>query len=88
MKEIIQKKKDRKEFKESRKEYIDLIHKRGSDIDWKKMDSDFRKQRSLKRTLERKEYVNQNGYWSFNEGKLRFKGASFLASNKFIQNSR
>ena len=41
--EIVQKKKDRKLFKKSRKEYIDLIHKVDSDLDWRKMDSKFRK---------------------------------------------
>ena len=61
--EIAQKKKDRKKFKKSRKEYIDLIHKTDSDIDWKKMDSEFKKKRSRERTQKRKEYINQNGYW-------------------------
>ncbi len=61
--EIVQKKKDRKKFKKSRKEYIDMVHKRGPDVDWKKMDSDYRKQRSLDRTQIRKDYINQNGYW-------------------------
>ena len=58
--EIVKRKKDRKLFKKSRQEYVDLIHKRGPDVDWEKMDSDFRKQRSLERTLEREEYI-QNG---------------------------
>ena len=56
--EIAQKKKDRKKFKKSRKEYIDLIHKTDSDIDWKKMDSGFKKKRSRERTQKRKEYIN------------------------------
>ena len=61
--EIVQKKKDRKLFKKSRKEYIDLIHKVDSDLDWRKMDSKFRKERSLKNTNNRKQYINENGYW-------------------------
>ena len=61
--EIVQKKKDRKLFKKSRKEYIDLIHKVDSDLDWRKMDSKFRKERSLENTNNRKQYINQNGYW-------------------------
>ena len=67
--EIVQKKKDRKQFKKSRKEYIDMIHKTEPDLDWVKMDSDFRKERAYQNTLLRKEYINQNGYWdSENKG--------------------
>ena len=61
--EFVERKKNRKEFKKSRKEYIDMIHKRGPDVDWKKMDSDFRKNRSYENTLLRQNYINQNGYW-------------------------
>ena len=61
--EIAQKKEDRKKFKKLRKEYIDLIHKTDSDVNWRKMDSEFREERSLEKTQQRKEYINQNGYW-------------------------
>ncbi len=30
-------------------------------------------------------YFNKNEYWSFDDGKLRIKGASFLAEDKFMQ---
>ena len=58
--EIVQKKKDRKQFKKSRKEYIDMIHKREPNLDWAKMDSDFRKERAYQNTLLRKEHINRN----------------------------
>ena len=64
--EIAQKKKDRKLFKKSRKEYINLIHKTAPGLDWKKMDSEFRKNRAFENTRFRENYINQNGYWENN----------------------
>ena len=61
--EILYEKNNRKEFKKSREEYIDLIHKSAPDINWKNMDRNFRKDRSYKRTQERAEYIDNNGYW-------------------------
>ena len=68
--EIAQKKKDRKKFKKSRKEYIDLIHKRETGLDWEKMDSEYRKDRALKNTNFRKDYINRNGYWDSNSKEI------------------
>ena len=68
--DIAKKKKDRKLFKKSRKEYVDLIHKRSPEIDWGKMDSDFRKMRALNNTSERQNYINQNGYWDTNDNQV------------------
>ncbi len=87
--DIAQKKKNRKLFKKSRKEYIDLIHKRSPDLDWRKKDSDFRKKRALDNTNERRNYINQNGYWDLNnrevelsrdiEGTWQERGSNNLA---------
>ena len=87
--EFVERKKNRKEFKKSRKEYIDLIHKRDSNADWKKMDSQFRKDRSIRNTAVRENFINQNGYWenednsiSINreiEGVWRERGSNNLA---------
>ena len=68
--DIVQKKKNRKLFKKSRKEYIDLIHKRDSNVDWEKVDSDFRRQRSYQNTNQRKTYIDQNGYWEDNNREI------------------
>lgn len=68
--DIAKKKKDRKLFKKSRKEYVDLVHKRSPEIDWRKMDSDFRKMRALNNTSERQNYINQNGYWDTNDNQV------------------
>jgi len=68
--EFIERKKNRKEFKESRKKYIDLVHKRGPEVDWEKMDSDFRKNRAYQNTLLRQNYINQNGYWENRENSI------------------
>ena len=68
--EFVERKKNRKEFKKSRKEYIDMIHKRGPDVDWKKMDSEFRKNRSYENTLLRQNYINQNGYWENTDSRI------------------
>ena len=87
--DIAKKKKDRKLFKKSRKEYVDLIHKRSPELDWKKMDSDFRKMRAINNTNERQNFINQNGYWDSNnnqvvlsrdiEGIWRERGSNNLA---------
>ena len=68
--DIANRKKDRKLFKKSRKEYIDLIHKHSPDLDWEKMDSDFRKMRARNNTDERQNYINQNGYWDTNDNQI------------------
>ena len=68
--DIAKRKKDRKLFKKSRKEYIDLIHKHSPNLDWKKMDSDFRKMRARNNTDERQNYINQNGYWDTNDNQI------------------
>ena len=49
---------------------MDLIHKRSPEIDWGKMDSDFRKMRALNNTSERQNYINQNGYWDTNDNQV------------------
>ena len=54
----IAKKKDRKLFKKSVKEYVDLIHKRSPEIDWGKMDSDLERY-AFNNTSERQNYINQ-----------------------------
>ena len=68
--EFVEKKKNRKEFKKSRKEYIDMIHKRGPEVDWVKMDSDFRKERAFNNTRLRREYINENGYWENGQSEI------------------
>lgn len=68
--EFVERKKNRKEFKKSRKEYIDLIHKRGPDVDWRKMDLDFRKNRAYENTMFRQNYINQNGYWENTDSRI------------------
>ena len=45
--EYIQKKKDRKVYKEHRKNYFKMMHKASPDIDWNKMNQDHRKSRSI-----------------------------------------
>ena len=49
---------------------MDLVHKRSPEIDWGKMDSDFRKMRALNNTSERQNYINQNGYWDTNDNQV------------------
>ncbi len=51
--EYIQKKKDRKIYKKHRKQYFDQMHKASPDIDWKKINQDYREERSSKITDKR-----------------------------------
>ena len=48
--EIIQKKKDRKQFKKDRKEWLENMHRTAPGVDWKKMDQQIKEliDRSLK----------------------------------------
>ena len=58
--DIVQKKKDRKEFKKGRKEYYNKLHKTAPDVDWKKVDNDFRREKSLNKTEQRRDVLTQN----------------------------
>lgn len=52
--EIIERKKDRKLFKQNRKEWMENMHRSSSDVDWKLMDANTRKNKFISNTLKRK----------------------------------
>ena len=52
--DIIERKKDRKLFKQNRKEWMENMHKSAPGIDWKKIDEKTRNQKYLSKTLNRK----------------------------------
>ena len=52
--EIMQKKKDRKLFKKGRKEYYRQMHKTAQDVDWQKLDNDFRRNKAQTKTDHRR----------------------------------
>ena len=56
--EIIERKKNRKKFKQDRKEWIANMHLTAPNIDWKKMDQESRKQQVYSRTSARKGTLN------------------------------
>ena len=58
--ELVQKKKDRKKFKKGRKEYYKKLHKTAPDVDWKKLDMDFRREKSFSKTELRRELLTSN----------------------------
>ena len=58
--ELMQKKKDRKKFKKGRKEYYKQMHKTAPDVDWKKIDADFRREKSRNKTELRRNIISQN----------------------------
>jgi len=64
--EYIQKKKDRKIYKKHRKEYFKKMHKSEADIDWKKMNQDYRESRSTLITEKRKS-MSPNLLQDYNE---------------------
>ena len=51
---IIEGKKDRKLFKQNRKEWMENMHKSAPGIDWKKVDEKTRNEKYLSKTLNRK----------------------------------
>ncbi len=57
--EIIQYKKDKKDFKKHRKEYIRQMHKAHPDTDWKAMDKAVRDERSRRVVEKRKNLIEQ-----------------------------
>jgi|ETNmetMinimDraft_8_1059916.scaffolds.fasta_scaffold13399_2 hypothetical protein len=57
--EIIQYKKDKKDFKKHRKEYIRQMHKAHPDTDWEAMDKAVRDERSRKVVEKRKNLIEQ-----------------------------
>ena len=57
--ELIQKKKDRKLFKKGRKEYYRQMHKTAPDVDWQKMDDDFRRDKARIKTDHRRNFSTQ-----------------------------
>ena len=52
--DIIERKKDRKLFKQNRKEWMENMHRSAPGIDWKKIDDKTRNQKYLSKTLNRK----------------------------------
>ena len=52
--EIIQKKKDRKQFKKDRKEWLENMHRTAPGVDWKKMDQQTRQKKIAQKTEIRK----------------------------------
>ena len=52
--EVINKKKDRKKFKEERQEWMQNMHRADPDVNWKKMDQDTRLNKISVKTLNRK----------------------------------
>ncbi|HIB04130.1 MAG TPA: hypothetical protein EYO18_00140, partial [Candidatus Marinimicrobia bacterium] len=52
--EVINKKKDRKKFKEERQEWMQNMHRAAPDVDWEKMDLDTRFDKITTKTLNRK----------------------------------
>lgn len=67
--EIIQYKKDKKEFKKHRKEYIRQMHKAHPDTDWESMDKATRDERNRRVAEKRKNLIDQ-GIISKNNRKL------------------
>ena len=45
--EIIERKKDRKLFKQNRKEWMENMHRSSSDVDWRQMDANTRKNKFI-----------------------------------------
>ena len=63
--DIIERKKDRKLFKQNRKEWMENMHKSAPGIDWKKIDEKTRNQKYLSKTLNRKNSLeSSNGLQS------------------------
>ena len=60
--EYIKKKKDRKEFKKHRKEWMENMHRSAPDTDWSKMDAESRKLQTKLVNLKRQE-LKLNGLW-------------------------
>ena len=52
--EIIERKKDRKLFKQNRNEWMENMHRSSSDVDWKRMDENTRNNKFISNTLKRK----------------------------------
>jgi hypothetical protein len=52
--EIIERKKDRKLFKQNRKEWMENMHRSSSDVNWKLVDANTRKNKFISNTLKRK----------------------------------
>ena len=52
--EVINKKKDRKNFKEERQEWMQNMHRADPEVNWKKMDQDTRMDKIIAKTINRK----------------------------------
>ena len=59
--EIIQHKKDRNQFKEKRKEWMDNMHRAGPGVDWEKIDQRSRQIKIDQKTKNRKTQLSENG---------------------------
>jgi len=70
--EILQRKKDRKEFKKHRKEFIEQMHKTAPDIDWKQIDAETRSAKHQENTALRSELLNSGDYDHSNPPSVRF----------------
>ena len=57
--EIIERNKDRKIFKQNRKDWMENMHRSAPNVDWKKMDQESRRQQVFSRTSARKEIINR-----------------------------
>ena len=57
--EIIERKKDRKIFKQNRKDWMENMHRSAPNIDWKKIDQESREQQVLSKTSLRKGILNR-----------------------------
>jgi len=64
--EYLQMKKAKKEFKESRKEWIEDMHRTAPGVDWRKIDEQTRRDKNLRKLALRKDLINS--------GKLPAKG--------------
>ena len=57
--EIVQKKKDRKKFKQERKEYYEQMHMTEPGVNWRAMDEETRRQKTLSKTEIRRNLSEQ-----------------------------
>ena len=57
--EIIERKKDRKIFKQNRKDWMENMHRSAPNIDWRKIDQESREQQVLSKTSVRKGILNK-----------------------------
>tara|TARA_S200000501_G_scaffold328951_1_gene329214 strand:+ start:400 stop:2865 length:2466 start_codon:yes stop_codon:yes gene_type:complete len=58
--ELVHKKKNRKKFKKKRSEYYKKLHKASPDIDWKELDTEFRRQKYQSKSELRRNFLNNS----------------------------